>query len=134
MKVFDFFKTYCLSLVVLLCIVYLSLMKQPSTDGLELFEGADKVVHGLMYFGLSSMIWIEHLRKNRGVPIFGQIVCGAVVFPILWGGLMEIAQDYFTDDRACELLDFLANSTGVVLASLFFMFVHKTIRRWFDRH
>lgn len=133
MKVLDFLRTYFFSLIVLLMIVYLSLMKQPSTDGLELFDGADKVVHGIMYFGLSSMIWLDHLRKNKGVPVVRQIVAAAVLFPILWGGLMEIAQKYLTVDRACELMDFIANTTGVIIASLFFLSILKYVRQWLGR-
>lgn len=120
MIIFSYIKKYWKSLIVIAVILYLSVMKQPSNEKLVLFEGIDKVVHFCMYFGLSSMLWIDHLLKYKGNYKPKHLLFGAVLLPVAWGGLMEIAQGVFTSDRACELADFIANTSGVLVASLCF--------------
>lgn len=126
-------KKYWLAIIVAFVIIYLSLMKQPSAPKLQLFEGIDKVVHFLMYFGLSSMLWLEHLWKYKNSYVKKHLIFGAVLAPIAFGGLMEIAQGMLTDDRACELYDFLSNSAGVLFASLLFVVIIKVGGRYKGR-
>lgn len=120
MIILSYIKRYWKSLIIVFVILYLSVMKQPSNENLVLFEGIDKVVHFCMYFGLSSMLWIDHLIKYKGNYKIRHLLFGAVLMPIAWGGAMEIAQEVFTPDRACELADFAANTSGVLVASLCF--------------
>lgn len=128
MVVFSYIRKYWKSLLVVAVIFYLSVMKQPSNEKLVLFEGIDKVVHFMMYFGLSSMLWIEHLLKYKGNYRPSHLFWGAVILPVAWGGMMELAQGFFTDDRSCELMDFMANTSGVVFASACFVLFLKFYR------
>lgn len=128
MFILNYIKKYWKSLIVVVAILYLSVMKQPSNEKLVLFEGIDKVVHFCMYFGLSSMLWLDHLIKHKGNYNLKHIMFGAVFLPIAWGGAMEISQELFTTDRACELMDFIANTSGVIAASLLFGIYLKYLR------
>lgn len=108
---------YPLSIIVIIMITYLSLFKPPKTS-LNTIENLDKVVHMCMYLGLSGVIWFEYLRKHTKDFNLKTIIIYGGGFPILFGGLMELAQKYLTTNREGDWLDFTANSAGVILACL----------------
>ena len=105
-----YIKKYPVSLAVILAVIYLSFFKPPSTQ-LSTIPNFDKVVHVCMYFGMSGMLWLEFLRAHR-------FAC-----PVLFSGMVELLQEYCTTYRGGDWLDFAANTTGAVLASLTAYFV-----------
>jgi VanZ family protein len=113
-----FLKKYPISLTLLLVISYLSFFKPPSLD-FPLFAGFDKLVHGCMYAGVSGVLWLEFFLNYRSkvLPVRHALI-GAVICPILFGGLIELGQKYLTTYRGGEWLDFTANTCGVALGSL----------------
>jgi VanZ family protein len=118
-----YIKSYPLSIIFVLIVTYLSLSQPPKVI-IPLFRNWDKVAHFCMYGGLSGIIWIELLMKRRrekkGKTYF---INGAVIFPILFGGVMELCQHYFTRYRSGDWWDFLANMEGVVIATLIAWFI-----------
>ena len=96
----------------------LSFFKPPTTE-LGTIPNLDKVVHICMYFGMSGMLWLEFLRAHRKdhTPIWHAWV-GAFICPVLFSGIVELLQEYCTTYRGGDWLDFAANTTGAVLASL----------------
>lgn len=72
-----------------------------------------------MYLGLSGMLWLEFLRvhRNDNTPLWHAWV-GAFLCPILFSGGVELLQEYCTDYRGGDWLDFAANTIGAVLAAL----------------
>lgn len=110
-----YIKHYPISLIILAIICYLSFFTPPKTDLNEILN-LDKLVHFCMYFGFSSMIWIEYLWSHSSIR-WKRIIPGAVLLPILISGLIEILQENCTDTRSGDWLDFLANSVGA-LASI----------------
>jgi hypothetical protein len=126
-KNWRYFKDYPFSIIVFLIITYLSLA-QPPEIGRYLFKGADKVVHFCMYGGLSGVFWIEFLFKHRKKNAnYIYAIMGAVIYPILLGGVLELCQKYFTRHRSGDWMDFWANTTGVVTASLIAWFILKPL-------
>ena len=122
-----YIKAYPFSIIFFLVITYLSLA-QPPQIGTLLFKGWDKVVHFCMYGGLSGVFWIEFLlkhRKKKANYIYAMI--GAVLYPILLGGLLEICQNYFTKHRSGDWMDLLSNTGGVIVASLIAWFVLRPL-------
>ena len=120
-----YIKKYPVSLVIILAVIYLSFFKPPTTD-LGTIPNLDKVVHICMYFGMSGMLWLEFLRAHRRdrTPMWHAWV-GAFVCPVLFSGAVELLQAFCTTYRGGDLLDFAANTTGAVLASLVACFVLK---------
>ncbi|MDR0748594.1 MAG: VanZ family protein [Tannerellaceae bacterium] len=113
-----YIKKYPFSLAITLTVTYLSFFRPPSINT-PWFDGADKVVHFCMYAGLSGMLWIEFLLNHRkGGLNVKRAIAGAVVCPVLFGGLIELGQAGLTRYRGGSLLDFLANTAGVFIASL----------------
>ena len=120
-----YIKKYPVSLVIILAVIYLSFFKPPTTD-LGTIPNLDKVVHICMYFGMSGMLWLEFLRAHRRdrTPMWHAWV-GAFVCPVLFSGAVELLQAFCTTYRGGYWLDFAANTTGAVLASLVACFVLK---------
>ena len=120
-----YIKTYPVSLVIILAVIYLSFFKPPTTD-LGTIPNLDKVVHICMYFGMSGMLWLEFLRAHRRdrTPMWHAWV-GAFACPVLFSGAVELLQAFCTTYRGGDWLDFAANTTGAVLASLVACFVLK---------
>ena len=120
-----YIKKYQVSLVLILAVIYLSFFKPPTTD-LGTIPNLDKVVHICMYFGMSGMLWLEFLRAHRRdrTPMWHAWV-GAFVCPVLFSGAVELLQAFCTTYRGGDWLDFAANTTGAVLASLVACFVLK---------
>ncbi|MCR4920582.1 MAG: VanZ family protein [Bacteroidaceae bacterium] len=110
-------KRYPLTLLVALAIILLSLIPVPEIKPLEGVSLLDKWAHMLMYGGLVCIIWWEYLRNHERLDTGRLFVC-AFLAPILMGGMLELAQRYLTTCRSGEWLDFAANTTGVVLATL----------------
>lgn len=118
-----YIKKYPVSLVVILAVIYLSFFKPPAT-GLGTIPHLDKVAHLCMYSGMSGMLWMEFLWAHRrdNTPLWHAWI-GAFLCPVLFSGVVELLQEYCTTYRGGDWLDFAANATGAVLASLIAYFV-----------
>jgi len=113
-----YIKKYPFSLAILLVVVYLSFFKPPSMD-FPRFVYFDKVVHFCMYGGVSGILWIEYLWNHRKGPIHRKRgLIGATLCPILFSGMIELLQEYMTSYRGGEWLDFVANTLGILMATV----------------
>ena len=125
-----YLKKYPISLTVIAIVIYLSFFKPPTME-ISKIPNMDKLVHLCMYGGVSGMLWIEFLRNHRKYyEVMWHAWIGALLCPILMGGAIELLQEYCTTYRGGDWFDFLANSSGVVLATLFAYFV---LRPWMLR-
>lgn len=87
----------------------------PSSFHFTLFgiPNADKWVHGILYFTLTSATMFELFKMNKFTQ--GRLsLVWAIILPILFGGAMELAQLYWIVGRSAEWSDFAANSAGVI--------------------
>jgi VanZ family protein len=84
------------------------LSDQPSLQVLPpLFPGQDKIYHLVEFAGLGAALWMNRdLSGGKALPL---IAAG-----VLWGGIDEIHQSW-VPGRDCSLLDFLADSAGVLI-------------------
>ena len=120
-----YIKKYPVSLLIILTVIYLSFFKPPTTD-LNNIPNIDKIVHICMYLGMSGMLWLEFLRAHqKGDSPLWHAWVGAFVCPVLFSGAVELLQAFCTTYRGGDWLDFAANTTGAVLASLVACFVLK---------
>ncbi|MBQ7272399.1 MAG: VanZ family protein [Bacteroidaceae bacterium] len=114
----SFISRYPCSLAIILLVTYLSFFKPPHTQ-MDSVIGIDKLVHTAMYFLMAGLLWWEFLRGRvkTQAPMWHAWI-GAFLCPLLYGGIVELAQEYCTDHRGGEWLDFAANSSGVILAAI----------------
>lgn len=117
-------KKYPFSLLIFAIILYLSFFKPPKTS-LEMIPYLDKFIHISMYLGLSGVIWLEYLKSHRNLFKAKGIILGAMVFPVLVSGCIELIQEYCTTYRGGDWCDFMANSFGVLLASAIAYYIIK---------
>ncbi|MBQ7572586.1 MAG: VanZ family protein [Bacteroidaceae bacterium] len=111
----SYLKRYPLSHLVTAVIIVLSLAPIPEMPQLPDVKLLDKWVHFVMYGGLCLIIWWEYLRQHRTTN-WKRAGIGAIVLPIVLGGLLELGQAYLTTCRSGEWMDFVADSVGVLLA------------------
>ncbi|MBQ8673273.1 MAG: VanZ family protein [Bacteroides sp.] len=121
-----YIKRYPVSLFIIALVIYLSFFKPPQTD-LDGIDGLDKLVHVVMYLGLSGVLWLEFLwgHRREQTPMWHAWI-GAVLCPILFSGVIELLQAYCTEHRGGDCLDFAANTAGVLLAWC----LATRVRRW----
>ena len=125
----SYLKRYPLSHFVTAVIIILSLAPIPEMPQLPDVKLLDKWAHFVMYGGLCLVIWWEYLRQHRTTD-WQHAFIGAVLMPIILGGLMELGQAYLTTCRSGEWLDFVTDSVGVLLAlALVYPVLKKLIRK-----
>lgn len=76
----------------------------------------DKVVHFLMYFGLSGATAVNYIWGKRGNVNVVLLIIGAFALPILYGGVIEILQYKYFPPRSGDWWDFLADVLGSLAA------------------
>ena len=120
-----FLKKYPLSLLVIAAILYLSLFTPPKTK-LDTIHNIDKIAHVCMYGGLELVIWIEYLRHHNNLNWIKILVFG-IIFPIILGGMMELAQMQLTKKRSGDWLDLLADAIGVLIGAVVGYFAIRAV-------
>lgn len=76
----------------------------------------DKVVHYIMFFGLSGATAINYIHLRVGRINKKKLLIGAFLIPILYGGFIEIIQHYIFTSRSGDWFDFLADILGSLSA------------------
>ena len=128
-----FILRYPLSIAIILLVTYLSFFKPPQTE-LDDVPGIDKLAHTAMYFVMAGLLWFEFYRGRRktNAPMWHAWV-GAFFCPLIYGGLVELLQEYCTEYRGGEWLDFAANSSGVILAAILAVTLLPKLLKKFDK-
>ena len=111
-----YLKKYPITCLIVIIIFYLSFFTPPQTE-METIPGIDKLVHICMYGGLCFLLWIEYLHTHKEIHR-QKILIGAILLPMALSGIIELLQNYCTEHRGGEWLDFVANTSGVLLATL----------------
>lgn len=106
------FSTATTLLIWIVCLIPIS--ETPLTD----ISFGDKWAHVLMYLLLSVVIAFEFSYRNKKLRL-GRFLIATLAFPILTGGLIELAQAYLTFGmRSGEWLDWVADCLGATVSSL----------------
>lgn len=123
-RIIDKLPPWILTVVTVVVILWLTLAPMPLGDiEPELFPGADKVVHAIMFGWLAFVAYIDRsrLKKWRKIPSAYVITIAAIV--IAFGISIEFIQDAMGAGRSFDLNDILADAAGVILtALLWFLF------------
>lgn len=119
--------TGLLSILATAMIVYLSLASDPlSVNEMKLFPGFDKVAHVLCYFGCTLIYILDYAKYKFPHHTQLSIELALTSTAIILGLFMEIAQLVMLNGRSYEVLDWVCDIAGAVLAFLFmhFYFLH----------
>lgn len=122
--------SWTITAVVTLAITLLLLLPQPLPDDvyhIDWFEGADKVVHALMFAALSAAIVID-CRLSRLTSSWADshvwvLLVVAMVIATAYGALMEIVQQLLAMGREGSWGDLTADAIGALAGALTFSFI-----------
>lgn len=76
----------------------------------------DKIVHFLLFFGLSILLFRPFKRLKMRYYLL------APVISIALGLFLESTQHLVSISRNSDIFDFLANTTGIIFATLFYYY------------
>lgn len=114
MKILDRIPRFLTSAVVNAGVLYLTLAPRPfGSVRIPLFEGADKVVHFMMFFAMAFAYHFDFRRGKKPVDearLMGWIFVSLSAF----GGLIELAQWKMRMGRSGDWYDLLADIAGAV--------------------
>lgn len=114
MKILDRIPRFLTSAVVTAGVLYLTLAPRPfGSVRIPLFEGADKVVHFMMFFAMAFAYHSDFRRGKKPVDearLMGWIFVSLSAF----GGLIELAQWKMRMGRSGDWYDLLADIAGAV--------------------
>ena len=114
MKILDKIPRFLTSAVVTAGVLYLTLAPRPfGSVRIPLFEGADKVVHFMMFFAMAFAYHFDFRRGKKPVDearLMGWIFVSLSAF----GGLIELAQWKMRRGRSGAWYDLLADIAGTV--------------------
>jgi VanZ family protein len=115
------------SILISLVILYLSLASAKTFESAGLFDipYLDKFVHFGLYFLFMAVIILEHRTLFTNTR---QIIVVALI-PVLFGGLMELAQAGFTDTRKADILDIMFNTAGTASAVCIWLFYEPYFKK-----
>ena len=109
------------SILIATAIMYLSLTPSDTFDKVPFLNipHLDKIVHLGMYFVLMSSVLYENIRNESAVKILFLIS----LIPFGFGILIEVLQAAFTVSRSGSFYDILANTAGILLSVLFWIWL-----------
>ncbi len=116
MSINIFVRHYWRSALVVCCILYLSFAPPSTFKKVHTVENEDKLVHLLMYAGLSFILMFDFLTHQKPKYRLLLFVLIGMIFPILMGGILEIIQSIYFAPRSGSWGDFSANSLGVIIS------------------
>jgi VanZ family protein len=130
MKIIRFILTFWKSIIITGTILYLSFASPSTFSGVPTFENEDKLVHLLMYAGLTGFLIFDFRRfaKTTDMSIVGFIfIC--LAFPVFLGGAVEILQPMYFAPRTAEWFDWFSDIAGVLTGWLSMRFIAPRISR-----
>lgn len=110
-----FLSFYKFTIITVTGILILSLAKTPDVDipKVWLWSWADKVVHFGMYAFLTFVFLWENYVRHKYHLLFNRLFLISTLVLAL-GIILEILQNYLTDYRSGDVLDEIANLTGLI--------------------
>ena len=119
MKIKKFLRTYWKSLLIISGILYLSFAPPSTFKGVPSFENEDKLVHIIMYGGLTCVLIFDFRLYARNNPLSSLafiLIC--LLTPVILGGVVEILQPMYFAPRTADWFDWFSDITGVSLGWL----------------
>lgn len=122
---------WSLTILTLGYILWLTLAPRPMGGvEMDLFPGADKIVHGVMFGFLTFVVFLDRTRNGgeSKVTILFAIVVSSLVS--LLGIAIEFIQDEMQLGRSFDYLDMVADTTGTfAVAFLWILFEKKKYKK-----
>lgn len=124
---------YTYSIIVVLAVLYLTLFPEPLPDNdIQLFPYADKVIHAIMMMGVVLALSFDYIRREQQLKLSLSILITFFIVTSLFGGIIELLQDYMNLGRSKDILDFIFNIIGAIIGVIISKFwLRKIINKLF---
>jgi VanZ family protein len=122
-------KKYWISTTSISIILVLCFVKIAPPPEMEIMTDFDKLVHLLMFMGVSGVVFFDNSRYLREKISFRSLLSGSFLFPLFLGGAIEILQDCLTDYRSGDWRDFLYDGIGVFLGIIICTIINKKLKQ-----
>jgi VanZ family protein len=119
-------KRNILSILEGLLIMYLSLTGSDTFKKVPIYNipHLDKIIHFGMYFTWMTLIAYENRKNIKSTP---HLIFIAII-PFCFGFLMEVLQFYVVTSRSGSVYDMLANSAGIIISILLWIWIKPLIK------
>lgn len=115
---------WSLTAVCLAAILWLTLASKPLGDNdIQLFPGADKVAHAIMFGGFTLCIAADWSRRRGWRRVLPKVAAAAVAASFLLGALTEFLQQSMHSGRSGDSLDLLADTVGSLIVAITAIFL-----------
>ena len=113
-------KRWIATALVLLLILYLTLVPRPLPNTNIEIPGLDKLAHAIMFGVLAFVTSIDMARRNRNDirTLSNSTIIYISIIVAFVGLLIEILQQLMQLGRGSDLLDFIADIIGIIIASI----------------
>jgi VanZ family protein len=88
----------------------------------------DKLVHLLMFLGLSGTVFFDNTKYLRKQISRRRIILGSFLLPTLISGGIELLQEYFTPYRTGDWRDFLYDGIGAFLGLVICLAINRRLK------
>lgn len=109
--------SYWPTAIVVAVILYATLFPHPvGVDDLPVIPGIDKVIHAIMFGGLTGALIFDYARSHRRTLPSRGIAAMFALASTLAGGGIELLQDAMQLGRGADIYDFIADAAGAFAA------------------
>ena len=121
-------KKYWISTLVVIIILILCFINPADIPVDVPMTNFDKLAHFLMFMGLSGVIFFDNSYYLKKRVSGNSIFWVSFVFPIIFSGVIEIAQEYLTVTRTGDWMDFLFNLLGISFGYLVCLVINRQLK------
>jgi VanZ family protein len=119
-------KKYWLTILFVIVIIILCFINPPEMET-QPMTNFDKLAHFLMFMGLSGTMFFDNSFYFKKQVARWSIFWGSFLFPIVFSGGIEIAQEYLTTTRSGDWMDFLFDTIGVSCGCLICLGINRKL-------
>jgi len=123
-KFLIFLKKHWMSIPLCLIILYLCFMDTEPLPKIRI-SNFDKFVHFVMFLTVSGVVYFENSNYFRRKVSLSKIIISSFFFPVVYGGLIEIGQEYLAPPRSGDWMDFLSNVIGAFAGLIICLLINK---------
>jgi len=125
MQIITLFRQYWKSITITVIILYLSFAPPSTFKGVPKINHLDKVVHFLMYLGLTIFLIYDFRNRKKSNAYTLPFIFLCIILPCVFGGWVEIMQGKFFSPRTAEWGDWFSDMGAVFFGWLLMHFFPK---------
>jgi VanZ family protein len=130
MKIIHFILYFWKSILIISIILYLSFAPPSTFNGVPTFENEDKLVHLIMYAGLTGVLIFDFRRYSKiNTMSIGAFIIICLLFPVFLGGAVEILQPMYFAPRTAEWTDWFSDIAGMLIGWTGMRFITPKLSR-----